>query len=373
MKIEKKRILIVTGLLYAGGAEMFVRNLCRCLDPSLFTIHVCMLYSKSKSDLDCGITSFFYLYHKPMLLIRTLIRLQSVIRTLQPHCVMSSIGETNRLVGTLLSISSVPVMWICRIAGNPQFDGRRKLSNYVNRLWNIFVYKRVCIFVTNSEGLYRTIVSLYHKPSSKVLFLKNPINFQKLHRLSSQNTSIKKPGNTFLIISVGRIHRAKRHDVLISAIERIHHQIPCTVWICGDGHLMKSMQHLCKKKHLDTIIQFWGYCTNPYPLLKQADALVLSSDHEGMPNVVIEAMCLGVVPIASNCPFGPAELIDHGKNGFLFPPGDSNRLALQLISYYYYKNKKELQNAAQKKIQSLYSYTEQTKQWNDFFCTYSSG
>ena len=83
---------------------------------------------------------------------------------------------------------------------------------------------------------------------------------------------------------------------------------------------------------MDDRIIFTGAVDNPYGLIKNAVANVLSSYGEGLPTVLLEAAALGVPNISSDCPNGPAEILQNGQAGLLFPPGDANSLALHMSS-----------------------------------------
>lgn len=84
---------------------------------------------------------------------------------------------------------------------------------------------------------------------------------------------------------------------------------------------------LAKDRGIYDQIRWLGFHPRPYAILRQADAFVLSSNYEGLPNVVIEAMLCGTPVISTDCPFGPAELIDKDATGYLTPMGDVSSLA----------------------------------------------
>ena len=81
---------------------------------------------------------------------------------------------------------------------------------------------------------------------------------------------------------------------------------------------------------------------NPYPYLKKADVFILSSLYEGLPNVLLESLSLKKFIISSNCPTGPKEILDRGKNGFLFKMGEENDLLRKII--FYFQNKEKCKN-----------------------------
>ncbi len=97
--------------------------------------------------------------------------------------------------------------------------------------------------------------------------------------------------------------------------------------ILGEGILRKELEILASKLNINKCVDFVGFKFNPYAWIAKADIFVLSSDFEGLPNVVIEAMACGTPVISTDCASGPNELITNGKNGILVPTVDENALA----------------------------------------------
>ncbi len=90
---------------------------------------------------------------------------------------------------------------------------------------------------------------------------------------------------------------------------------------------------------------------NPYPYIKKSDLLVLSSQYEGMGNILVEAITIGTPVISSNCKSGPSEILLNGKGGDLFQVSNYKQLSKKIINHF--KNKKILQKKvkfAQKKL-----------------------
>ena len=107
----------------------------------------------------------------------------------------------------------------------------------------------------------------------------------------------------------------------------------------GNGKEKNNLQNFIKKKKLNKIIRIISYKKNPYPLIKHSDIFVLSSIYEGLPNVLLEAICLKKFIISSNCPTGPREILNNGKGGLLFKSKNYKELAKKII--YFQKNKKK--------------------------------
>ena len=134
------------------------------------------------------------------------------------------------------------------------------------------------------------------------------------------------------ILCLARIAREKSHDVLLNAFAKIHQQLPHQLVLCGktDPELTQALMTQAAALGMAEKVIFLGHVENPYPLLKQASCLALSSDREGAALVLLEALALAIPVVATDCPVGPRELLADGKYGQLVPVGDSQALAVAI-------------------------------------------
>ncbi|HWP40254.1 MAG TPA: glycosyltransferase [Tepidisphaeraceae bacterium] len=134
-------------------------------------------------------------------------------------------------------------------------------------------------------------------------------------------------------ISVGRLTAQKDIATLLRgfAIAR-QHGLADDLLIVGDGEQRAMLENLAGQLGIADATRFLGHCPNPYPLIRGARALILSSIWEGFAYVPIEAMALGVPVISTACPSGPAEILGNGQYGILVPPRDPQRLAEAMLS-----------------------------------------
>ncbi len=129
------------------------------------------------------------------------------------------------------------------------------------------------------------------------------------------------------LIAVGRISYEKGFDLLIRAHAKVLKRgIEHNLIIVGDGPHRGKLQDLVQRLEVTDSVFMPGYVENPYPLIKKASALVLSSRFEGLPSVIIEALALGKPVVATACG-GPVEILCDGRNGILVPPEDVDGLA----------------------------------------------
>ena len=155
----------------------------------------------------------------------------------------------------------------------------------------------------------------------KAVILKNPINpcfFKKRYLGEREKT----------IVTVGRVDENKNHQMLVKAFAGIAEEFPeYKLIIYGDGEKRKELLELANLLGLRERILLPGNIDNVADAIYKTRVFVLSSNKEGMPNALIEAMIMGLTVVSTDCPCGgPAELIDTGVNGLLVTVGDENEL-----------------------------------------------
>ena len=131
------------------------------------------------------------------------------------------------------------------------------------------------------------------------------------------------------IVIVGSLTRPKNHELLISAFSIISKEYPeHRLVIYGKGEKLAELQSFTKRMGITDKVNFAGYSTNVGERIINSCLFVLSSDYEGMPNALMEAMALGLPCISTDCDGGGAAfLIEDGVNGLLVPKGDVDALA----------------------------------------------
>jgi len=140
-----------------------------------------------------------------------------------------------------------------------------------------------------------------------------------------QVTSSKEKKNKFF--AVGRLSKQKDYPTMFRAFAEFLKKHPGYILdIYGDGALKKQLSDLAKELGILENINFKGVSKDALKESADAKCFILSSVYEGMPNVLMEAMAIGIPCISTDCPFGPGELIDNGENGILVPVGDMEAL-----------------------------------------------
>ncbi len=126
-----------------------------------------------------------------------------------------------------------------------------------------------------------------------------------------------------VIISVGRLTRQKNYSSLIEAFSMLRQRHNARLVLVGSGDEIDILKNQCRTLGISDDVLFTGWHKNPYKFLNRSNVFVLSSLWEGFPNVLIEAMALGLPVISTNCPTGPDEIITNDNNGILIPINDN--------------------------------------------------
>ena len=141
---------------------------------------------------------------------------------------------------------------------------------------------------------------------------------------------------------VARLSKEKDHITFLKSLNLIKNSINFQATILGSGELYNEIKNIISNFKLNKKIRIIRYKKNPYPFIKNSDILILSSLHEGLPNVLIEAALLKTFIISSNCETCPREILLNGRAGCLFKVKDFRGLAKKII--YYWNKKKKRKN-----------------------------
>ena len=183
--------------------------------------------------------------------------------------------------------------------------------------------------ITVSKGVADDLVKFGITPSSCVTIY-NPFDFDTIRKSASEELI----DESNYIICVARFAKDKRHDLLIKAYASSN--IKQKLLLLGttdkpsDEEQLVKIKNMINELNIKEKVIFKGFMANPYPWIKEADALVLSSNHEALPTVLIESLILNTQVVSTNCPTGPAEILEGDLSEFLSPVGDSNALSVNI-------------------------------------------
>lgn len=206
------------------------------------------------------------------------------------------------------------------------------------------LYQLSTKIVAVSDGVQDDIKRCTLGLSRKLITIYNPIAPPKVDPLKRSTSRIDK---TPLIVSVGRLEPEKNPELLIEAFALIvEKNINARLLFVGEGSLRKELEQLCLDLNIEKHVKFLGFSPNPYDILINSDLFVMSSNWEGLPTVIIEALYCGLPVVSTDCPSGPRELLVNGEYGSLVPMNDKFAFALAIEDELKKNRLPEVQKAA---------------------------
>jgi glycosyltransferase involved in cell wall biosynthesis len=171
-----------------------------------------------------------------------------------------------------------------------------------------------------------------------------------------------------VIVNVGRLHKQKNQKLLINAFAKISDTFPeYTLEIYGDGELKVNLEKQIEQLNLKNRVILKGTTKHLFDEIMDASLFVLSSDYEGMPNALMEAMALGIPCISTDCkPGGARELITDGKNGLITKRGSVDNLAQAMKYMLENPEDAEIMGRNAKQICNTHSVDNIIKMWDEY-------
>lgn len=172
------------------------------------------------------------------------------------------------------------------------------------------LYKQSDMVISNSYGNASDLVDNFEVPSQKMQVIHNPIDLAKINKIKPIEGFFD--SSKFNMVTIGRLDIGKNHIMLIKALHKLQNPL-LKLYIFGAGNMQEELEDLINKLDVNAQVILMGFDSNPYKYLKSADLFVFGSNHEGFPNVLLEAMACSKPILTTNCQSGPSEIMELKK------------------------------------------------------------
>ena len=202
--------------------------------------------------------------------------------------------------------------------------GGKSAAYVARRVRHYLRYNAIAMLTADME---REALELVGAGAIEVVRLPNVVDIEAIHRRAAEPAEC--PDAPF-IVSVARLDEGQKdHRTLLRAYAKVRAHYPEApgLLLLGDGADRASLEQLARDLGIAAHVRFAGFRANPFPFMRAARMLVLSSRYEGFGMVLLEAMALGTPVVSTDCPTGPRDLLDGGESGLLVPPGDIDAMA----------------------------------------------
>lgn len=350
----KKKILFINNSLDGGGAERILIDILRNFDYDKYDVDLVLIYGvgiymedipNQVNYLGAIYTAGSYIYDNEPIMWPDWRNESRAIKQLVKgyyDTIVSFIeGYAARFHKYLLDQTSNNVSWV-------------HIDLYVNH-WSRECYKSdkeesdvytlmdKVVFV--SQSALEAFRRLFHYSKDNLIVINNPIDKKRITSLSTEQKMSKED---FSFVAVGRLCHQKRYDRMLKAAKILCDRgCNFSLNILGVGELENDIKDLACKLDLENRIHLLGFRRNPYPYIKNADVFLLSSDAEGYPTVVCEAMTLGVPVVGTNVT-GTRDLLGNSEYGFLT---DLSPESFAEAMYRLYTNAEECAHYAAKSLE----------------------
>lgn len=209
------------------------------------------------------------------------------------------------------------------------FRARRSLHGGLLRLLARRRYPEAEAVIAISEGVAASISGAACVTREHIVTIPNPIDTAEIRRQAAQSVEHPwvAPEAPPLILAVGKLKPQKDFETLLRAFALLRAERPVNLMVLGEGEQRGPLTAMVDQLRLRSCVALPGFTHNPYAWMARARIFVLSSRWEGFSNVLAEALAVGCPVVSTDCPSGPAELLEGGALGPLVPVGDTEALA----------------------------------------------
>ena len=322
MRDQPVSTLFLIPSLGGGGAERLVTILLACVDRKRVDPRLALLSEPGGPfgdaiPPDVPVTVFEKRsgYQFPLLARKLARHFEST----RPEVCVGFMTYSNTLLLAARRLSLWKPQVIATEHSNPRLSGRprhRTLRVFTARL----LYRDARFVVGVSSGVRDQLRVLYSISAERARAIPNAYP-PELEEMTSAVIPVT-PSRPPVIVAVGRMTPEKGHAILVRAVADLARERSIRLVLVGDGPDRAGLERLVRRLGLEEHVTFAGFVASPFDRMRSADVFALPSLREGFPLVLVEAARVGAAIVATDCDFGPREIIVDGESGILVPPGD---------------------------------------------------
>ena len=298
------------------------------VDPEAHTRRIPLIAPSNPSDwaIMTGVLNWDRLCLFNARLLRQARALASYMESERPDCVLPSASSPKEVIPV--------VLLACRLSAPhppviPIVHSFVKYRRYRYRRRYRRLFETAARLVGVSQGVADSLAAIIGVSGKSITTLCNPVIAPDVHVRMAEL-----PDHPWLlddgapvILSAGRLTRSKDFSTLVRAFARLSSSRPCRLVILGEGKDRVRLERLVRRLGLSDQVSLPGWVENPLAFMSRASLFALASRREGSSMVLVEALACGCPCVSTDCPAGPAEVLQNGKFGPLVPVGDEAALA----------------------------------------------
>lgn len=258
------------------------------------------------------------------------------LRRERPAAMLSDKDKVNRTALWARAMARVDTRVCVRLGTTVSTNlASRPFLDRVIQQWSMRTFYRWAhSIIVPSNGVADDLATFVMLPRGLISVVPNPVVTSRMRQLATEAAPHPWLDDPALpvVLGVGELSERKDFATLIRAFARLRADRPCRLIIFGEGRRREELSRLAVDLRVQDDFALPGFVENPYAAMSRASVFALTSRWEGFGIVLAEALALGTPTVSSNCPSGPAEILQSGRVGPLVPIGDDAALAEALAS-----------------------------------------
>ena len=331
---RKRRVLFLVPSLRGGGVERVAVTLLNHMDASRFEMHLGLLELSGPylSQVPKEVTVHDLRVRRVRYALPGIVRL---IRRLRPDAVLTMMRELSLSVSFARWLLPPGLRVLAQVTNTPtgQVKDKGGVPGVPKWLYRR-LYERADKIIGVADFVLTDLNEHFGVSRKNMVRIYNPVDIESIRKMASSGPSpYRGPGPH--LVSVARLTPQKAHDMMLEAMQVVLAAIPeARLTLVGEGPLEQQLKQQAERAGISEAVHFAGFQTNPYPYIRHADFLVLSSHYEGLPVVILESLALGTPVVAADCPGAVREVLASlvPKAAWLAPPEDPQELAKAIVN-----------------------------------------
>lgn len=327
---EPKRLALFSPSLEGGGAERVMVTLANGFAER--SIRVTLLLAKCEGPFLSQVSPSVRVVDLNANRVRaSVFGLARYLRQERPAALLSFQTHTNLIAIFARMLARVPLRLVVServsltgLASHPLGPTDRALRKLIG-----LAYRFADVVTVVSEAMVGELKKVTGLGNDRIRFVPNPVVTPEVVELASEipeHPFATEPGPP-LIMAAGRLTPQKDYPTLLRAFALLRQNMEARLLILGEGPSRPDLEAMVEQLGLTSKVDLPGFRPNPFPYMKAASLYVLCSKFEGLPGALIQAMAVGTPVVSTDCPTGPAEILEYGRWGKLVPVGEAAALA----------------------------------------------